>query len=74
LSSARDSSDVGLGCAIAFIMPRQMAKVKEQEPSKAGRGLKSAVLQALLARHDSKRDILAILDLEDTPENRALRD
>jgi len=52
-------------------MPQRMAEVKEQEPSKASRTLKSAALRALLARHDSKRDILATLDLEDTPENLA---
>ena len=36
-----------------------------------GKGEGARTIQAMLARHDSKRDILTVLDLEDTPENLA---
>jgi hypothetical protein len=62
---------VGLVFAMAFTSPQRDRRNEGQQSSKAIRSLKSAALRLLLARSDPKRDILSVLNLEDTPKHLA---
>jgi len=62
LSSARNSSDVGLVCAIAVIMPQGTAKMKVNTHQQRASQSKSAALLMLLTRYDPRRDILSVVN------------
>lgn len=71
LSSARNSSDLGLVCPIHVHRATVKRKDEGAITNKSEPQSEIRRAPALLTRCDSKRDILLVLNLEDTPKHLA---